>query len=274
MNIIYMEEKFTPKDIVVQDTLKAIASYSQKPSTEYKLLLLGGMATQLYAYNSLPDLMRPTTDIDLVGNKLLTYSLFKHEVGLSIAQRLENYNPEIKPRSHHTFQLSIKDRQGDPLLVHLYRRSKNRFELEKRTIERQFSNANTLPIPNSDKNIDILRLEDLLEQKVGRFSRLKRLERIQKIPKDLREQYDRIKKRDYVTLASQDLADSLQELKKEKTRLPSYYDHGHEAFQEALDHYGSSKDIFDVCVMLKLAMTNALDFDENYFNKTLQEELI
>lgn len=267
-----MEDKFTLEDKVLQDSLAAVGSYSQKPQNQYKLLVLGGIANQLYAYPAFANLMRPTTDLDLVANSPITYAAFRHELGRSLAQKLEKYNPEIKPRSHHTFQLSLKDQDGDPLLIHIYRRSINRYNLEKNSIERQFSNANRLQIPNTSSAVYILRTEDLLEQKIGVFSRLKRLERLHKIPKEFKELYEKIKKRDWIALANQDINSWLSELKKEKTRLPSHYDHGHEAFQEALDHYCSFKDIFDICLLLKLAVNNSIDFDEDYLTKITEEE--
>lgn len=261
-----MHNKFTVRDKIVGDSLKSIETY-RASSGHYKPVIGGGIANQIYAYPHFPTLLRPTHDVDVVVSPRLTSDAFRQDVGRGITRTLgQYYSPEVNVL-RHVYEVKTEDPEGDLFFIHSYRWTVNGWERERKTVERQVSDANHVSIPNSDGVVHIVRPEEII---VGKVQRLRKLEGKGKIPHDFNGNYRAVKGREWGVLASSDFDQWLSSLVHQKDRLPASYDRGKEEFQKALDAYVGSKDLFDIALISRLASDRKIDFDEKYYDGILQ----
>ena len=264
-----MENKFTLDDTILRESLEAVGKYQQSKQKN-QFVIVGGIANQLYSYTSFPGLIRPTTDLDIDSDKYINYATFRDVVAREICDSLKSYKPAISDQ-HHIFQIEIKDEDEVPLLIHSYKFSQNGYEKNKKSLERQVSNANFVKVPKSDCKVLVVRPEEILYSKLDR---LKKLEKGGKIPEELKKLYDVTKNRDWISFADEDLKQWLSSLKIEKLMLPTCYDRGEKEFKKALDHYRVSKDFYDVSLLITLALQGRINIVEDYYDEILRSESI
>ena len=262
-----MNRKFTVKDKIMEDSLEAIWDY-RSLSDKYKPTITGGIATQLYAFQFYPELTRPTHDMDLVTVSRMNSENFRRDLGKNLAESLEHYRPKVGVL-RHVYEVHLEDEEEYPFFIHSYRWTANGWERQKRSIERQVANANRVVTPSAVISAYVVRPEDLV---VGKLSRLNKLEEKGKIPPSFNGKYDLLKGKELATLADEDLSAWLDELTRQKVRLPAFYDSGKEKFRSALDEYVTSKDLFDISLISKLAINKSIDFDEKYYNNILERK--
>jgi len=258
-----MRTKFTLKDKVMQHSLKALSSYEEVGND--RLIVDGGIANQLYVQPHLPDLLRPTHDLDLLPECRFTYRLFKEKIGEYFKTILQMYDPEVSVLRHN-YEVKLTDQNGNPFFIHAYKWTQKRFEQERRNLERKAANANEITIPNSAKPIYVVRPEDIVQ---GKTRRLKKLDEKGKITEDCQEGYRSLRERDWETLAGQDFTELLEIVVRKKRLLPAFLDGSREEFNKALDDFVCSKDIYDIALISLLASIGVVDFDERYYDQIL-----
>ncbi|RLJ08237.1 MAG: hypothetical protein DRP13_02645 [Candidatus Aenigmatarchaeota archaeon] len=261
-----MNLKFTIKDKIVEDSLVAVSLYNQDQQS-YTVVVTGGIANQIYISNYFPELLRPTHDVDLIIYPKIDASFFRNNTGPFFAKELNRYNPEVNIL-RHVYEIKTENEDGDIFLVHSYKYTRNGWERQKRNIERQVSNANEIINPKTNKPLKIIRPEDLL------FTKLSRIEKIKNsldFSDGLEKHYKDFIERDWNRLAEIEIYIWLETLKKQKTRLPAFYDRGEDEFKKELRRYTASKDMFDVSVISRLISEEKIEFDERYYDEILQE---
>ncbi|MBI2670357.1 hypothetical protein HYX18_00020 [Candidatus Woesearchaeota archaeon] len=259
--------KFTLEDVILKDSLEAVSQY-QKSSPRNQFVIVGGIANQLYTYSVFPALSRPTTDLDIDSDNYINFATFRDDVASVISKSLQRYSPKTSDK-HHIFQIEVKDEDATPLLIHSYKFSVNAYERNKKSLERQVANAHWVNIPNFDSQVLVVRPEEVLYAKLDR---LRKVDKGNRIPEELKEMYERIRERDWIPLADEDLKQWLVNLIREKQMLPGAYDEGELEFKKKLDHYRSSKDIYDVSLLITLALQEKLNIDESYYQEILKSE--
>ncbi len=259
-----MTSKFTVVDKIVGDSLAAADSYREQYQY-YKPVVGGGIATQLYTYPNFPDLLRPTSDLDLFIKPKLNPAAFRNAVGKNLAKLLEEYKPQVSVL-RHVYEVKTEDKEGHQFFIHSYKWTENNWEREKNNVERQVSNASPLSIPNLDRTVYTVRPEDILADKVRRLGKT---EEQCKIPTKFNGNYRAVRNRNWDTLGEQDLNEWLPLVVQQKNRLPGYFDRGEDEFRNAVNEYRVYKDLFDISLLVKLASNKKIDFDEAYLSKII-----
>ncbi len=261
-----MINKFTIDDVVVKESLDAVNHYD-KENPDNKFVVIGGIATQLYTDKYSHDLLRPTTDLDLATDKKTNFESYKNGIGGYLAHRLNKYGPHIASLRH---VLEVKLTDDKPkFLIHTYKFTENGYKRNQRSLERQTSNALKLQIPDSTSKVYVARPEDLLDSKINR---IKIIITKGKIPEEFKLLYENIERNIWSGFSKDNMEEWLNDLKQEKEELPSVYDHGFEEFTQALDHYRCSKDLYDVALLVSLALNGNISFDESYYRDIVDKK--
>jgi len=259
---MFMDTKFTIKNKIVRESL---ASLSRNAEETYSSMLVGGIANQLYNISQ-PDLLRPTTDADISSYLPLTTPQFRY-LGEGVSKDLEELGYSTKLGSSR-FAHEIRMREdGHPFFIHIETPTKKYFERIKRRLEREHSDANTFRIPGTEATIKVVKPEDII---TGKLRRLKYLDSEGLIPENLVDIYDRLKNRDFGTLAEVELVQWLENIVAERIALPGYIDVNSGEFETKSLQYKASKDLYDVS-LLSRRIKEGLDFDEKYYDMVLAE---
>lgn len=261
-----MINKFTIDDLIVRESLDAINHYD-KERPDDKFVVIGGIATQIYTDKYSHELLRPTTDLDIATDKKVSFECYKDGIGGYFAHRLNKYNPHISSL-RHVLEVKLTDDKPN-FLIHTYKFTENGFQRNKRDLERQVSNSLRTEIPGSTSKVHVVRPEDLLDSKLNR---IRTISTKGKIPEDFKELYGNIQKNIWAGFSKDSMKEWLDTLKSEKEELPFIYDRGFEEFTQALDHYRCSKDLYDVALILSLALNGNLSFDESYYRDIVDKK--
>lgn len=256
-----MGNKFTLRDRVLQDSLASLASYEDLANT--KLVVDGGIASQIYINDHFPNLLRPTHDLDLLAAHRFTQREFKEQLGEYFKTLLGIYSPEVHVLRHN-YEIKLKDKGKNLFFIHTYRWTIGRFDIEKRNMERRVSNSTRVKIPNSEGEVYVVRPEDIVH---GKLRRLKKLEELGKLTEECKGRYGDLVCRDWESLASQDFSELLGKVMEKKNRLPAFLDASREAFKSALDDFVCSKDIYDTSLVSLLSSLGLIEFDESYYDR-------
>ncbi len=254
--------KFTIKDNLVIDSLNAIDAYRSE-SEEYKPVIHGGIANQLYTNRYFPNLLRPTNDLDILVAQKMDPERFRKHTGPGITSHLEKHNPAVNIRKH-VYEVMIKDDEMPPFLIHFYRYTKEGWRREENDTRRQIANANVVGIPNSKGMTYVVRPEDLM---IGKVRRLRTLGRKKKLLGYKQGLYQKVENRDWDILANQNLEEWVNRLTQEKNILPAMYESGEKEFIRVLDDYTSSKDLYDISLIARLFTNKLIGFDEKYYDR-------
>ena len=264
-----METKFTIENDLLVDSLKAISEYRENGG-KYDLVIIGGVATQLYAsYSRYPEFLRATHDIDLNTNTRIKGKVdFRENIGNPIASHLTDYNPEVTTRGFYSVKLT--DEENTSYLIHMVQYGKQFFETKRHGLERQVSNANMIRYPkftpqnNLDFKIKIVRLEDIIAGKEKRIQHLK-----ERGLNTYEEETNLLEERDWVKLGEIELSSRLKHVNIERNNLLAYMDGGRPKNKKELNRYNMEKDIFDICLLSRLFTEGKLNFDESYYEEAL-----
>lgn len=253
--------KFTVADQIVSDALNALEEYNGFEGC--KNIVYGGIACQLYTHPHYPSLVRPTHDIDITVPVRLTSETFRNEMGRKLSNLLKQYNPAVEI-SRHVYDVTLKDADEDPLFMHSYKFTENKWERHKKNIERQISDSNMVDVPNSSGKIHIMRPEEMIVEKMDR------LNRIGQKSQQIEEDYESADKRDWSKLSKKDFDSLLMGIIKQRSRLSAYADKGTEGFMIVLNEYRAAKDIYDIALISKLSSEKKIEFDEKYYDMIVQ----
>jgi len=251
---------FIVTDKIVSDALESVENY-RKTSDKNRLVVNGGIATQLYVQPHFPYLLRPTHDLDIEPNPRLSAETFRSDVGKIIGECLKSYNPGVSIL-RHVYEVKIEDERKYPFFVHLYKYSANGYERNRKNLERATSDANRIKIPNSDESVHVIRPEEII---AGKGKRVEKIANILEIPEEFKDIYNHIRKKEWEKLDEKELVPVIISLVRQKELLPAQFDRGEEEFKKKLDEYRISKDIFDIGLLTRLAATRKVEFDEKYY---------
>ena len=117
-----MGVKFTIGDGIVKDSLVAVGAYNRLEDKVFPgtLVVSGGIATQLYAQQGNQPYFRPSHDVDLVSDKIVTKQYFRDDFSPFMVSQLKKYPTSVKPESHHVREIQLTDAKGRPLFIHTY----------------------------------------------------------------------------------------------------------------------------------------------------------
>ena len=270
-----MADKYTLDEQVVIKSLEAIATQVHEKTNEgqevdnpTKLLLIGGIANQLYCHSNYPHLIRPTADLDILTDSFVGYPTFRDVLAPRIESQLNGYNPQHK-QAQRVYEILLEEDSHRGFMIHFPNLSRKRYGRLKGSLERQVSSSLEFRIPNSEKTVRVQIPEEIFYHKMHR---LRIIEKEGHIPRELEKIYRKLSKMDWISLSGIDINTWTSDLKKQKEMLPAYFDHGLDVFIPKIREYTASKDIFDLLMLTSLAVQNELDFNEDMYKHIIESE--
>lgn len=157
--------QFTLSNDLVEQSLLAVANVNGI-AQDLDLTVVGGIACQLYIEES--QFFRPTNDLDVMSKRRIENSEFKGGLGQKILEHLNQFGYEGMLReSQFSHEIIIEDNL--PFYIHISRHSRNYYNRHQDRIARETSNANHMLIPDSEQEIAVVRMEDIVSKKALRL---------------------------------------------------------------------------------------------------------
>lgn len=272
---------YTLLDPETVDGLMAIDHYNEgKEDLDETLVLVGGIATQLHSFPYVArelrrDLLRPTSDIDLIRINKQQHREFKSETYPIIQEYLDRYNTSVRKgrMSHEIGLIYDGDERGD-LNIHLFRASKKRYDAALPKMRHDIYNSIELELPEivypEGGKIRTVRFEDVL---AGKSDNLVELTRKGYVPNTQIEIVETLLEGDVESISLRDLnsyrarSDEMKHLLLDRTQEID----DKETHNPRIQIYRAFKHLYDVILLSRTAGEGLAPFDLKYFKDAGKE---
>ncbi len=265
-----VREFFDIQEKPVRDTLESLAIAGAQEG-ESRLVLVGGMALQMYATTE-RDLLRPTSDIDVLDPANRSYEVFRGGIANSMIAELRKrgyaaQSKRGKAKNEVKVMKGQNARAQELFFAHFTRYSPETFKRIAQVTEREVAYAKELVLPyeGSQCTIKVVSPEDMIPYKLRRLKNYMEKERIEDpIYGVLLAQVEDF---NWEELAKIDLRDWCERLTTMQSRIAG---HNGETTPEK-GRYVVNKDLYDFCLLARVFESRPELFNRAYLLQARDE---
>lgn len=251
---------FTSLEQVVKNSLLAVAAVSEEESKKSPIVV-GGIAVQVHCGHEREQL-RPTSDLDILYLPQITeYQDFCRGIGGELRRRLlpDGYQVQLK-KSRSNFEVKVMNGQGSKarelFFIHFDNLSPPLYARTKAISEREAENALRMPIPGTETEVYVKRMEDILPHKVRRLR--KKLREAEEQNPLLEMLCSYAERNEWGQLANLSFKEWLEGITQMQNSFPPT-----QKVHPPL--YSFNKDLYDVCLLARKIEGDPSQFNRAYY---------
>jgi len=263
-----MDKRYTLNDTLFKYSLAKSSESEEAFEGKGRIMVVGGVATQLISYNK--DLLRPTTDIDLIIDKSVSKTE-RRKWAECLGQKIEKEGyPVNYGLNRYGAEVNFANLERN-LVIHLNYLGSGFFERFRKKIEREYERAEIYNILDTK-----IRCQSPMDIIINKLRRIEILDKFNKIELDSYKKYflSLVKDAQFDDIDTEELSDMLVENIIDRNQ--TIEDISRESFdlvKKRIDQYKIYKDIYDISLIIESCRKKNMEIPSKTFRKDLKDAL-